>query len=73
MPSTNSIDRRKFITVTGLGVGAGLLGINASRSHAASGGDKPFAGQTLRVFVYAVAWEKGFNQHFVPRFEAPSG
>lgn len=73
MSPTNSIDRRKFITVTGLGVGAGLLGINASKSHAASGGDKPFAGQTLRVFVYSGAWEKGFNQHFVPRFEAQTG
>lgn len=77
MSQDNSIGRRKFITVTSLGLGAGLLGLQGcSRKQSAStssGGSKRFAGQTLRVFVYSGAWEKGFNQYFVPRFEAETG
>lgn len=74
MSPPNYLDRRKFITITGLGAGAGLLGLTGcgqkSASTSGGGGDKPFAGQTLRVFVYSGAWEKGFNQYFVPKFEA---
>ncbi|MDQ6808046.1 MAG: extracellular solute-binding protein [Verrucomicrobiota bacterium] len=71
---SSSIDRRKFIKVAGLGAGAGLLGANLlARTARAATGDKPFAGQTLRVFVYSGAWEKGFNEHFVPRFETQTG
>ena len=72
------MDRRKFLTITGLGAGAGLLGLAGCKpasttSDSAGGGGKRFAGQTLRVFVYSGAWEKGFNQYFVPRFEAQTG
>ncbi len=78
MSQPNYLDRRKFITITGLGAGAGLLGLTGCGQKSAStstggGGTKPFAGQTLRVFVYSGAWEKGFNQYFVPKFEAATG
>ncbi len=76
MLTPHSLDRRKFITITGLGAGAGLLGLTGcgqkSTSSSASG-SKPYAGQTLRVFVYSGAWEKGFNQFFVPKFEEATG
>ncbi|MEP6822369.1 MAG: ABC transporter substrate-binding protein, partial [Chthoniobacterales bacterium] len=70
------MDRRKFITLTGLGAGAGLLGLSACKPKTGStggAGGKPFAGQTLRVFVYSGAWEKGFNEYFIPKFEAQTG
>lgn len=77
MSQHHSIDRRRFLTITGLGAGASLLGLSAcgrkETSSNSSGGGKPFAGQTLRVFVYTGAWEKGFNKYFVPQFEAQTG
>jgi acetyl-CoA synthetase len=49
-----------------------LTGAGASRAaHAA--GAQPFAGRTLRVFVYAGPWEKFFNDTFMPRFRQLTG
>lgn len=77
MSSNNSINRRKFIGLTGMGLGAGMLGLSgcgkSERTAGSGSSDKPFSGQTLRVFVYSGAWEKGFNEYFVPRFEAQTG
>jgi spermidine/putrescine-binding protein len=53
------------------GAAEGAGGAQAAGGAAAGG--KPFAGQTLRVFVYAGAWEKGFREAFVPRFEQATG
>lgn len=77
-PTSNSFTRRQFITTSAVATGAGLLGLagcekKPDASADTSGGAKPFAGQTLRVFVYSGAWEKGFKEHFVPRFEAQTG
>lgn len=75
MPQPDPIDRRKFLTMAGLGATAGLLGLSACgrKSASTSASGKPYAGQTLRVFVYSGAWEKGFREHFVPRFEEQTG
>ncbi len=73
-PSHNT--RRQFIIRTTLGAGAGLLGLNScgrKPSFSGDAGGKPFAGQTLRVFVYSGAWENGFRKHFVPKFEEQTG
>lgn len=73
--TTSSYNRRQFITTAGLGAGASLFGLTqcGKSPETASGGKKPFAGQTLRVFVYSGSWENGFREHFVPRFEALTG
>lgn len=34
---------------------------------------QPFAGQTLRLFIYSGAWEKTFREVFVPRFQEATG
>jgi len=74
--------RRGFLGASGaaaLGTvsAAGLAGCGASDSSVDAegepGSEKPFAGQTLRVFVYSGAWEKGFDEHFVPLFEERTG
>jgi len=36
-------------------------------------GSKPFAGRTLRLFIYSGAWEKAINTQFTPRFEELTG
>ncbi len=76
-PTSN---RRKFLASTALGAGASILGLSncekkpeAAAGSSSSGGKKPFAGQTLRVFVYSGAWEKGFRENFVPKFEEQTG
>ena len=76
-PSTSS--RRKFLASTALGAGASILGLSncgkesSPSASSSAGGKKPFAGQTLRVFVYSGAWEKGFRENFVPKFEEQTG
>ncbi|MCO5168744.1 MAG: extracellular solute-binding protein [Planctomycetes bacterium] len=76
-----NITRRRLLGWAGA-AGAGLaLGCPAppgppptSRPAAAgTGGARPFAGRTLRVFVYSGAWEKAFREAFVPSFEARTG
>lgn len=68
------INRRHFLTTAGLGAGAGLLGLASCKPQTSTAsGSQPFAGQTLRVFVYSGAWEHAFNEHFVPRFEERTG
>lgn len=69
----HNINRRRFLSTAGLGAGAGLIGLNSCKPSASSSGNKPFSGQTLRVFVYSGAWENGFNEHFVPLFEERTG
>lgn len=71
-----SFNRRRFLTTTALGTGAGLFGLTGcdKKTESSAGtGSKPFSGQTLRVFVYSGSWEKGFNEHFVPLFEERTG
>ena len=34
---------------------------------------KPFAGRTLRLFIYSGAWEKAINTAFIPKFEEMTG
>lgn len=71
--------RRRFLGHTGMGLGVGLLGgtglIGSARpaTSAESGAAKPYAGHTLRVFVYSGSWEKAFRQYFVPLFEDKTG
>ncbi|MFO0877766.1 MAG: extracellular solute-binding protein [Gemmataceae bacterium] len=57
------LNRRGFL----LGSAALLAGC---RGSSRSG---PFAGQTLRIFVYAGGHEKTMREVFVPRFEAETG
>jgi len=74
-----TVSRRGFLQTVAAGaggVGLGLAGCGPSsrdRNEPQSGGERPFAGQTLRVFVYSGAWEKGFREQFVPRFEEATG
>lgn len=73
--SPAATSRRRFLTTTALGAGAGLIGLNScsKKNESGSSSGKPFAGQTLRVFVYSGSWEKGFREHFVPKFEEQTG
>lgn len=78
IPSPPVTDRRRFLSsIAACGAGGGLLGLSGcgdpKEAASAGAGDKPFAGQTLRVFVYSGAWEKGFTDHFVPLFEERTG
>ncbi len=79
MTPPSSFNRRKFLATASLGAGAGIFSITGckpksdSADSSSGGGKKPYAGQTLRVFVYSGSWEKGFREHFVPRFEAQTG
>jgi|694.fasta_scaffold38023_3 putative spermidine/putrescine transport system substrate-binding protein len=80
MTHAHETSRRKFLASSALGAGAGLLGIGScsrepspDAAAASGGGKQPFAGQTLRVFVYSGAWERGFRDNFVPKFEAQTG
>src|SRR5262249_21640731 len=64
----------------GAAAGLGLLGCGKeeeigakSSSDVGTSGKKPYAGQTLRVFIYSGAWEKTFRESFVPRFQAMTG
>lgn len=34
---------------------------------------KPFAGRTLRLFIYSGAWENAINTSFIPKFEELTG
>lgn len=71
--------RRRFLKDTGLGLASGLFAstgimpLTHSARAANTDSPKPFAGHTLRVFVYSGAWEKTFREFFVPRFEAQTG
>lgn len=40
---------------------------------AQSSSAKPFAGKTLKLFIYSGAWERAVAQHFTPRFEEMTG
>ncbi|HEX8371508.1 MAG TPA: extracellular solute-binding protein [Chthoniobacterales bacterium] len=71
-PHPTPLTRRRFLTTSALAAGALALGSCGKKSSSA-GGNKPFSGQTLRVFVYSGSWEKGFREHFVPRFEEKTG
>jgi spermidine/putrescine-binding protein len=74
-----NLTRRGVLQGAGLALGASLIGSpglsgSTRRAIAAeSGSSKPFAGRTLRVFVYSGAWEKAFREYFVPLFEAQTG
>jgi spermidine/putrescine-binding protein len=59
--------RRRFLLTAG-GLVAGLAGC---RSDAGKNG--PFAGQKLRIFVYAGGHEKTMREAFVPVFEEETG
>jgi len=73
---SSSFHRRRFLHLSGAAALASSLS-GCGKSDPSTGGvgekEKPFAGQTLRVFVYSGAWEKGFNEHFVPLFEERTG
>lgn len=56
--------RRQFLS------SAGLLLAGCARKPTGTG---PFAGQDLRVFVYAGGHEKAMRESFVPAFEAATG
>ena len=75
MNPTNKTNRRHFLQTSGVsavGASLGLTGCGDSSESVSTDG-KPFAGQTLRVFVYSGAWEKGFRESFVPIFEKKTG
>ena len=58
--------RRQFLATS-----AGLAAAGCAGKGGSGGG--PFAGQELRVFVYAGGHEKQMREVFVPRFEAATG
>jgi len=63
-----SCDRRSFLqTTAGLMAGA-MIGCQGERSRSG-----PFAGQQLRIFVYAGGHEQTMREVFVPSFEAATG
>ncbi len=62
--------RRQFLH-TAAGLAAGGLAFGCGRQERGTSG--PFAGQELRVFVYAGGHEKQMREVFVPRFEAATG
>jgi spermidine/putrescine-binding protein len=62
---TQTPSRRQFLLAAGLA--AGLAGCRGS------GKAGPFAGQKLRIFVYAGGHEKTMREEFVPRFEEETG
>lgn len=86
MSEDKRVSRRQVLGWAGAAAGLGL-GLAACRpkDEAASAplakplegdapvGKRPFAGQTLRLFIYSGAWEKTFREVFVPRFEAATG
>lgn len=61
------------------GLGLGLLGCPRREPQgeppkpSAGPALKPYAGRTLRVFIYSGAWEKAFRASFVPRFQELTG
>ncbi|MEO9195543.1 MAG: extracellular solute-binding protein [Polyangia bacterium] len=71
--------RRQFLGWTG--AAAAGLGLHACEkqqgtldtSSTTTDRKLPFAGQTLRVFIYSGVWEKTIREHFVPRFQAMTG
>src|SRR5262245_29605980 len=65
---TEPLTRRQFLTA-----GAALTAGLAAGCGRKRGGDKPFAGQELRVFVYAGGHERTMREEFVPRFEEATG
>ncbi len=60
--------RRQFLLAAGL-----ASGLAAGCRRGSSGKSGPFAGQSLRVFVYAGGHEKTMRETFVPRFEEETG
>jgi spermidine/putrescine-binding protein len=63
-----SLSRRRFL---GLTAGLALTGCTGSTPKPAGKGD--FAGQSLRLFVYAGDFEKTMRETFVPAFETRTG
>lgn len=72
MDAHNLLSRRGFL---GLAAGLGLTGCTPARREGeqAQTGKGEFAGQQLRVFVYAGGHEKTMREVFVPVFEARTG
>jgi len=63
------ITRRSF-----LGWSASALAMAAcNKPKQKTTANRPFEGQTLRVFIYSGAWEKTFRETFVPRFQERTG
>src|SRR5262245_12453934 len=63
-------NRRQFLR-TAAGLAAGDLVAGCGGRGGTGGG--PFAGEQLRVFVYAGGHEKQMREVFVPHFEAATG
>ena len=69
--------RREFLGWTG--AAAAGLGLAACKKQpgtldtSSTTAKLPFAGQTLRLFIYSGVWEKTIREHFVPRFQALTG
>lgn len=68
--SRSGITRRSLLR-SGAALGAGLAA-GCSRESSA-GGQGPYAGRTLRVFVYSGSWERAMRETFVPEFQARTG
>ena len=56
-----------------LGLGAAAALSMPALVRAQSSSAKPFAGQTLRLFIYSGAWEKAIATSFIPRFTEMTG
>lgn len=68
-----TINRRTFLAGTTLAAGGLMTLGGCDQSPSGAQSKKPYAGRTLRVFVYSGSWEQGFRQHFVPLFEEKTG
>ncbi len=77
MGDSGLLTRRTVLSGLGLaalgGVGAASLLGGGPNAAETGPGAKPFAGQTLRLFIYAGAWERVTKAAFVPQFEAMTG
>lgn len=71
--SDRNSSRREFIAQLSSLTAIGAFGNLGLISHAFGAGSKPFAGKTLKMFIYSGTWEKAFREAFAPAFEELSG
>jgi len=79
-PIGTHLGRRRLLAGMTAGAGLAATGLLAGcgsdepgRDDAAATRNRPFEGETLKVFIYSGSWEQSFRSAFIPAFEAATG